>query len=115
MHEISGRLDLDILFAHYNYRDGEPPADQRVRGRFQEVRDLRADFPLTDGSWSIDRLEIEPSSGEGDGRRPRLTARLHQHRLIDGAWTTREGLTFSFREAELEELFSEARSDRSGG
>jgi hypothetical protein len=26
----SGRLDLELLIAHYNYRDGEPPADQVV-------------------------------------------------------------------------------------
>jgi hypothetical protein len=27
----SGRLDLEVVIAHYNYRDGEPPADQLER------------------------------------------------------------------------------------
>src|ERR671917_581753 len=26
----SGRLDLDLVIAHYNYRSGEPPANQLV-------------------------------------------------------------------------------------
>ena len=105
VHEISGRLDLEIVFAHYNYRSGEPPADQLVRARFDAVAGLVADFPLAQGEWSIDRLELGPDGHGG------LLARLHQHRLIDGAWTTREGLRFTCRRAELEELFGSGESE----
>jgi hypothetical protein len=100
VHEISGWLDLDIAFAHYNYRSGEPPADQLVRARFTRVSALVADFPLAQGEWSIDRLEIEAGDDAG------LIARLVQHRLVDGAWTTAEGLRFAFRTAEIEEVFA---------
>ena len=100
VHELSGWLDLEIVFAHYNYRSGEPPADQLVRARFTRVSALVADFPLAQGEWSIDRLEIE--AGDGGG----LMARLVQHRLVDGAWTTAEGLRFAFQTAEVEEVFA---------
>ncbi len=96
--EVSGRLDLEIVFAHYNYRSGEPPADQLVRARFVGVAALVADFRLTEGAWFIDRLEIE--AGE-DGA---LTARLFQQRLTDGAWAPGEELRFAFASAEVEEL-----------
>jgi hypothetical protein len=101
--EVSGRLDLEIVFAHYNYRQGEPPADQLVRARFGRVSALVADFPLTHGEWFIDRLEIEAGDGAG------LVARLYQHRLVDGAWTGGEDLRFAFDSAEMEELPEESR------
>ena len=104
VHEISGHLTLDILFAHYNYRDGEPPADQRIHVRFDGVRGFHADFPLGPGEWSIDRLAIQRGGVDEESERPHLTAHLHQHCLVDGVWTTREGLAFSFREAEMDEL-----------
>jgi hypothetical protein len=59
VHAMSGRLDLDIRFAHYNYREGEPPADQMIRATFRQVRDLETDIPHWHGEWSIDRVEIE--------------------------------------------------------
>lgn len=98
VHEMSGRLDLDILFAHYNYRDGEPPADQLVDARFLEVRDVVADFPLTHGEWAIIDLRIEAVEGA------RLAATVLHHRLVDGQWTMAEGLRFTFRRAELREI-----------
>jgi len=36
---------------------------------------------------------------------PRLVGRIVHHRLVDGAWTAREGIAFSFLDAELDELF----------
>ena len=96
--EISGRLDLEIVFAHYNYREGEPPADQLIRARFTRVSTVVADFRLTQGAWFIDRLEI--AAGEDGG----LVARLFQQRLTDGAWAPGEELRFAFATGELEEL-----------
>ena len=95
---MSGRLDLELVFAHYNYREGEPPADQLVRAWFREVAGVVLDLPGRPEEWSIDRLEIEP-------RPPLLAVRVHQHCLREGAWTTCEALRFTFREAEFDELF----------
>lgn len=106
VHHVSGRLDLELLFAHYNYRQGEPPADQLVRARFDGVSGLRADLPFAHGEWSIDRVEIEAAPHpSGSGREGRLAARIVHHRLVDGAWTTAEGLRFAFEHGEVEELF----------
>ena len=41
----SGHLDLEVEIAHYNYRDGEPPATQVVQARFTHVRHLHTDMP----------------------------------------------------------------------
>jgi hypothetical protein len=105
VHEVSGRLDLRILFAHYNYRDGEPPADQLVDAHFLEVRDVAADFPLWHGEWAIIDLRIEPAMRRFGSREERcLAARVLHHRLVDGQWQTCEGLSFTFRRAELKEV-----------
>jgi hypothetical protein len=98
VHEMSGRLDLLIRFAHYNYREGEPPADQVVEARFLEVRDLVADFPLRHDEWAIMGLDIEGVT------QSRLRARLHLDRLVDGEWRSCEGLSFTFHRAELHEV-----------
>ena len=106
VHTMTGRLDLDILFSHYNYRHGEPPADQQVRASFQQVRDLVADIPHRQGEGSIDRVEIDSDvRPPWEGGEPCLIARIVHHRLVDGAWTTRDGLCFSFAGARIEELF----------
>ena len=106
VHTMTGRLDLDILFSHYNYRDGEPPADQLVRASFQEVRDLVTDIPHHHGEWSIDRVEMDAATRRSAaGEESCLVARIVHHRLVAGAWTTGEGVCFTFAGARLEELF----------
>ncbi|HUF35167.1 MAG TPA: hypothetical protein VMN37_04410 [Gemmatimonadales bacterium] len=105
VHTMSGRLDLDLLLAHYNYRAGEPPADQLIRARFRQVRDLVMDVPHRHGEWSIDRIRIDSGVRPGwSGDEPCLVARVFHHRLVSGAWTTAEGIGFTFLEADLEEL-----------
>jgi hypothetical protein len=106
VHAMSGRLDLDIRFAHYNYREGEPPADQLIRATFRQVRDLRTDIPHWHGEWAIDRVEIETAVRRaGAGEEACLLGRIVHHRLVDGAWTTHEGIRFTFADGEMEELF----------
>jgi hypothetical protein len=102
---LSGRLDLEIVFAHYNYREGEPPADQLVRARFRQVAGLVLDLAYRHGEWSIDSLGIEGGSRPGPGGEEAcLVASLWQHRLEEGAWGRHEAVRFTFREAEIEEL-----------
>src|SRR5215470_3098824 len=74
-HVTTGLLDLEILFAHSNYRAGEPPFDQLVQARFSRVRDLRMNFTGQPTDWPIINihLEIDTPSASADG--PRLRAR----------------------------------------
>ena len=100
----SGRLDLELEIAHYNYRNGEPPADQLVHARFTHVRHLHADMPGNAAEWSLANVHFE------HGTRPTVRteepcfyARFLQYRLEGGEWVLHEALGFSFREAGFRE------------
>lgn len=102
-HVTTGLLDLEILFAHSNYRDGLPPFDQLVEARFAGVRDLRMNFTglLTD--WPITNFLLE--SDPSPTGRSRLRARLTQPRLVDNSrWEHVAAVTFSFRSADFHEV-----------
>jgi hypothetical protein len=100
----SGRLDLELVIAHYNYRSGEPPADQVVHARFSHVRHLHADMPGEAAEWTI--MNVHFDSGVRPTIRteePCFYARLLQNRLDQGKWIHYEALGFSFLEAEFYE------------
>jgi hypothetical protein len=100
----SGRLDLELVIAHYNYRDGEPPANQAVHARFTHVRHLHTDMPGGAAEWSIMNVHFErgvrPTVGTEE---PCFYARFLQNRLDKGQWVHHRALGFSFREAEFYE------------
>jgi hypothetical protein len=93
-----------LEIAHYNYRDGEPPADQVVHARFTHVRDLQADVLGRAAEWTIMNVHIEPGVRPSDlAEEPCFYARLLQNRLDEGQWVHHQALGFSFREAEFYE------------
>jgi hypothetical protein len=100
----SGRLDLGLEIAHYNYRSGEPPADQVVHARFTHVRQLRADIPGNPAEWTLANVHFErgtrPAAVTDE---PCFHARFLQNRLVGGEWVLHEALGFSFREADFRE------------
>jgi hypothetical protein len=92
----SGRLDLELEIAHYNYRDGEPPADQVIHARFTRVRDLQADMPGRAAEWRIMNVHIEPGVRPSDlAEEPCFYARLLQNRLDEGQWVHHQAPGFS--------------------
>lgn len=102
----SARLDLEITFAHYNYQQGERPADQLITARFFEVMDLSIAFSGQLHEWSVYEVFIsETSRALEDGREEAcLAAVLLQSRLRDNReWQRHEDLTFTFRRAAFEE------------
>jgi hypothetical protein len=105
VHTLSGRLDLELDLAHYNYRDGEPPADQIVELRFTEVRDLWVDLPYANGEWAIVDLRVSSATRTGFGNEEQcLQATMRHHRLDEGQWTVCEVLRFTFKAAEFTEV-----------
>ena len=101
----SGRLDLELVISQYNYRSGEPPADQIVRGRFTHVRNLRADMPGRAAEWTIMNVHFEPGVRTSDlAEEPCFYARLLQNQLHEGRWVHHQALGFTFREAEFYEV-----------
>lgn len=100
----SGRLDLELVIAHYNYRNGEPPANQVVHARFTHVRDLQAGMPGRAAEWTIMNVHIEAGVRHSDlAEEPCFYARLLHNRLDEGRWVHHQALGFSFREAEFYE------------
>ncbi len=106
-HVTTGPLDLEIVFAHSNYREGSPPFDQTVKARFTSVRDLRMSFTGEPTDWPISSFHLEANVSTIPGDAARLRARMTQPRLVDNArWEHDEALSFSFASAE----FSETRA-----
>jgi hypothetical protein len=100
----SGRLDLEVVIAHYNYRDGEPTADQLVHASFTHVRTLQVDMPGKVAEWTIMNVHFERGVRPSDlAEEPCFYARLLQNRLDDGRWVHYQALGFSFQEAEFYE------------
>ena len=98
----SGRLDLELVITHYNYRNGEPPANQLVRARFAQVRNLQADMPGRAAEWTIMNVYFEPGVRASDlAEEPCFYARLLQNRLDGARWVHCQVLGFTFREAEF--------------
>jgi hypothetical protein len=101
----SGRLDLELEIAHYNYRDGEPPADQVVQARFTHVRHLHTDMPGNRPEWSLVNVYFEPGTRQTAGtEEPCFHARFLQNRLGQEGWVPYQALHFSFREAAFRDL-----------
>jgi len=100
----SGRLDLEVVIAHYNYREGEPPADQLVHARFTQVRDLQVNMSGKAAEWTIMNVHFERGIRPSDlAEEPCFYARLLQNRLDEGRWVHYQALGFSFQEAEFYE------------
>jgi sugar phosphate isomerase/epimerase len=100
----SGRLDLELEVAHYNYHSGQPPANQVVHARFTHVRHLHADMPGNPAEWSLANTHFEPGTRPTVGSEEScFYARFLQNRLDEGKWVLYEALGFSFREAEFRE------------
>jgi hypothetical protein len=101
-HVTTGLLDLEILFAHSNYRSGLPPFDQLVQARFFQVRGLLLNFTGQPADWPITNVRVGLEAPTTTATPPRLRARLIQPRLIDNSqWQHVEALTFSFHSGEL--------------
>jgi hypothetical protein len=100
----SGRLDLELEIAHYNYRNREPPADQVVHARFTHLRHLHAEMPGNAAEWSLANVHLEQGTRPATVTdEPCLHARFPQNRLDRDEWVLHEALGFSFREARLRE------------
>ena len=101
----SGRLDLELAIAHYNYREGEPQADQVVQARFAHVRHLHADMPGNAAEWSLINVHFYRGTRLRERvEEPCFYARFLQNRLDNDRWVLYQPLDFSFREAEFSEV-----------
>lgn len=103
VHVTTGRLDLELVFAHYNYDAGRPGPDQLIEARFTGIRDLAVAFTGQPADWPILSLQLEPApASAADGA---MLARLIQPRLVEGRrWERAEALSFRFGSATFREV-----------
>ena len=96
----AGELGLEIIFAHYNYKDGKRPHDQLVAARFEGVKELAIEFSGNSYEWAVDGLTLAETerAREGGGVEACMSAVLVQKRLNDSReWVRHEDVTFTFR------------------
>lgn len=104
---LTGDLDLTILFAHYNYGQGEPPPDRLVSASFARVKDLELRVTGVAHEWSVNHLSITAGSRPTDTGESEfcLRAVVVQNELTDEQrWQPRDILTFTFTSARLGEV-----------
>ncbi len=103
----TGDFDLEIIFAHYNYRDGEPPPDQLVKAVFRRVKGIQIAFSGLSYEWSVNHIDIQETRRvlEAHEIETCMSAALIQPRLNERReWELQEVLSFTFTDGEFEEL-----------
>lgn len=105
-HQLSGRFDVRIDIAHYNYGQGTQPHDQIVRCFFRNVQDfyldLRGSKPY---EWPINNVEISPETREDPTGKTEVCFSLNflWSKLVDQSWEVYKTRLLTFQEAEFEE------------
>lgn len=103
----SGELTLEIIFAHYNYQQGQRPYNQLIEARFSGVKDIVINFSGSSYEWAINSLSIsEAQRSKEDGvEEGCLRAIMVQNRLEDGRrWILHEDVIFTFRSCIMREI-----------
>ena len=103
----SGEFTLEIVFAHYNYQQGQRPYNQFIETRFSGVKDLIINFSGNSYEWSIHSVSIsEARRTREDGlEEDCLKAVVVQNRLEDGRrWMLHEDISFTFRGSIMREI-----------
>jgi hypothetical protein len=110
---LSGHLDVEILFSHYNYREGKPPPGQIIRAVFYRAREIQANFLGVSYEWSVNRVEVREAQRKLETNQVEacLELVLWQPRLNDRReWEHQDVLRFSFSSGEFVELDSNESS-----
>ena len=98
VHETAGPVDLEIVFAHYNYERDTRPPDQLIRATFRGVTALAVDIAGRPTETAIRSVEIE--AAEGAQTASVLVSRLTEER----EWIAHTAVAFRFDSASFEEL-----------
>lgn len=100
-HETTGRFDVTIEVAHYNYGGTLQPAGRRISIVCEDVADLLLDLrEMPAESWPLVALVFVPVE-DGSGRFGLEATRSY---LVGGAWETRRERLLTCAGATVEEL-----------
>ena len=102
----TGNLNLEIIFAHYNYAAGERPHTQLLETEFRQVKDLLIDFSGQAHEWSILNVLVTESTRtrEDGSSEPCFKAVFLQNRLESNEWKSNEDMVFTFTESVFREI-----------
>ncbi len=95
----SGKFDVEIDFAHYNYAQGVPPYDQLIAAHFYNVKDVMFDFRGMTFEWAINTCSIVAAARQDHYGHPEpcLALVLSRNHLDESRqWTIKEGRLFTF-------------------
>ncbi len=105
-HQLTGRFDVRIDIAHYNYGRGEQPHDRIVRCFFKNVSDFYLDLRTRKSyEWPIKNVEMNAGTRVGETGSPEscFTLNIVWSKFVDQSWETNATQLFTFLEAEFEE------------
>lgn len=106
----SGRFDVEIDFAHYNYRfDDRPPYDQIVRAVFRDVQNIFCDLSEGYVGNTILVLHVHAANRRRGGTttvEPAMALGLERNFLLEQhrRWESRRTDFFTFSKATFSEL-----------
>lgn len=98
----TGIFDIEIDFAHYNYGQGIPLYNQKIKAKFQKVTDICFDLREVTVDWVINRVDIIERKRTDYWRKTEdcLAVRLMRSKLSEGnEWELVEAEIFTFSEA----------------
>ncbi len=99
---MTGKFDVEIWLAHYNYSKWTGTLDHCVRATFRGVRDIRIDLSASD-EYEADVCIINLKIGSISAN-PMLYLEVCRDILLpDGKWRQRSDRLFCFEEAEFQE------------
>jgi len=106
----TGRFDVEIDFAHYNYRfEDRPPHDQIVRAVFRDVQDIFCDFSEGYVGNTVIGLFVHAANRRRGGTttvEPSMALSLERSFLLEAhrRWENRSMQFFTFSAATFQEL-----------
>lgn len=105
-HQLTGRFDVRIDIAHYNYGRGEQPHDRIVRCFFKNIQDFCLDLRSRKSyEWPIKNVEMNVGARvrESGDMEPCFSLNVHWSKLVGQSWEVSSTHLLTFQEAEFEE------------
>lgn len=105
-HQMTGRFDVRLDIAHYNYGNGLHPHDRIVRCYFKNVQDFCIDLrSKKSNEWPILNMEmISATRGTESGESEVcFSLNIVWSKFVDQSWEVYKNQLLTFQDAEFEE------------
>jgi len=116
VHQLTGRFDVRLDIAHYNYDQGLQPHDRIVRCFFKNVQDFCLDLRSRKSyEWLIKNMEMTAVTRVQESGEPEAVFSLNilWSKPVDQSWEVCKSQLLTFQEAEFEERTLSGLGNRS--